>query len=180
MLQNIIDVVSGFDWTTPSWDLFIILFFVVSSFIYGLSLGRDRILIILVGIYMALAVVNYAPFINDFEGIGVRFQDSYIKITSFVGIFMLLFFFLSRSALANTLGGSDYTGAWWQVLAFSVLHVGLLLSVTLSFLPPHMTNALSPMIQKGFIGDNARFVWIVAPIFVMAISRGRKRDSDYY
>jgi len=37
-------------------DLFIILFFVIAAFLYGFSLGRDRIVAILVSIYMGLAV----------------------------------------------------------------------------------------------------------------------------
>ena len=43
-----------FDWlpplnfASPTWDLFIILFFVVVSLLYGMSLGRDRILAIIV------------------------------------------------------------------------------------------------------------------------------------
>ena len=34
---------SNVNWLEPSWDLFIILFFVIASLMYGLSLGRDRL-----------------------------------------------------------------------------------------------------------------------------------------
>ena len=62
---SIANAVTGVNWAQPSWDLFIILFFIVIVFFYGMMLGRDRIIIILVSIYMALAVVSNAPFIGQ-------------------------------------------------------------------------------------------------------------------
>lgn len=165
------------DWATPTWDLFIVLFFIVGALLYGLSLGRDRIIVILVSIYMGLAVVSNAPYLQDFNAELTINQNFVIKIGVFLGVFVLLFFLLSRSALLKTLG-SNASGSWWQVIAFSFLQCGLMISVTLSFLPAGTTDNLSPFVQQAFLSDPARFSWLVLPIVLMAFVKGKKKEED--
>src|SRR3990170_2171593 len=108
------DLIASIDLSRPSWDLFIILFFVAAAFIYGLSLGRDRIVVILVSIYMALAVVNYAPYLSSISGqVGI---DSIfvVRISAFLLTFLGLFFMLSRSALMRTIAKPEDSGSWLQ------------------------------------------------------------------
>lgn len=171
---------ANFNWAEPTWDLFIILFFVVAALLYGMSLGRDRIIVILVSIYMALAVVNTAPYINDVTGeVGVD-QFFVVKITAFVGVFVVLFFLLSRSALLATVANSDSKGSWWQVIIFSILHVGLLISITLSFLPESSAEHLAPLTRTLFVHETARFLWIIAPIALMILLKGGASEKKKY
>ena len=160
--------VAGINWAEPTWDLFIVLFFIVAALIYGFSLGRDRIITILISIYIALAVVSYAPFINSFGTAFDPNQAFAAKVGSFLVVFIILFFFTTRSALIRTLG-SNRVGAWWQVLAFSILQVGLLISVTLSFLPADAVNTLSPVTKNIFISDVGRLCWVLLPVILMVI-----------
>ena len=173
---NSADFVQHIDWTRPTWDLFIILFFIIAAFLYGLSLGRDRIIVILVSIYMSLAIVEHVPFINS-----QSFQDSINKmvsqffvfqISAFIIIFVLLFFLLSRSALLKTIAAADSPGPWYQVLIFSILHVGLIVSIILSFLPPDAADILAPLTKKVFTTDFAKFVWILGPVLAMIFFKG--------
>ena len=159
-------LIGQFNLATPSWDLFIILFFVLAAFIYGLSLGRDRIIIILVSIYVGLAIVNSAPYVKDLAG-QVKLDIFAFKATAFLGLFILLFFMFSRSALLRTLGSGNVSGSWLQVIIFSFLHVGLLTSITLSFLPAESLDFLMPITRTVFVSEPARFIWMVAPIVVM-------------
>ena len=59
--QNQGGFIKNVDLKNPSWDLFIALFFVIGALLYGFSLGRDRIIVIMVSIFMALAVVDAMP-----------------------------------------------------------------------------------------------------------------------
>jgi len=158
---------SNISLSNPSWDLFIILFFLASAFVYGMSLGRDRIVVILVSIYMALAVVNYAPFLGTVQGSFGIDKIFVVRISLFVLTFLGLFFLLSRSALIRTIAKGDEQGNWLQVVIFSMLHIGLLISIVLSFLPIELSGSLAPLSQKFFVSDLARFFWIVAPIAAM-------------
>ncbi len=175
--MNFSAFIQSLNFSNPTWDLFILLFFVVVAILYGLSLGRDRILVILVSIYMALAVVANAPFLQKFTT-SITINEAFaFKVSAFVAIFLLTFFLISRSGLMKTLGASGSRGSWWQVILFSFLHVGLLISVTLSFLPGEVADRLAPITKTIFLGEAGRFVWIVAPILVMAIVREEKRGS---
>ena len=172
-MQGILDQIWAIDWTQPTWDLFIILFFIVAAFLYGLSLGRDRIIMILVSIYMALAVVSSIPYFNSFEHIITINQAFAFKITTFLGLFVILFFLLSRSALLRVFGEGS-RGSWWQVLIFSFLHVGLLISIVLSLVPGQITDNLAPLTKQVFITEQARFVWIILPIIGMAFIKRKE------
>ncbi|MBI5037188.1 MAG: hypothetical protein HZC01_00555 [Candidatus Kerfeldbacteria bacterium] len=171
------------DWTRPTWDLFIILFFIVAAFLYGLSLGRDRIIVILISLYVSLALVDHAPFLNspalqdwlnNFLG-----QFFVVQISAFLFIFIFLFVVITRSALMRSIGSADTAGPWWQVLLFSVMHVGLLVSIILSYLPAETTNTvLAPLTKQVFSTDPAQSFWIIAPIVALFVLKGtgaRKR-----
>ena len=165
----IVSYFQSLNWANPSWDIFIYLFFLVGALLYGLSLGRDRIIVILVSIYMALAVVSNTPILNAIN-FSLKINDNYaLKITYFVGLFVVLFFLLSRSALLRTIGGGG-SGAWWQTILYSLLQVGLLISITLSFLPANMTQGLTEVTRQVFMSDIGRSAWMVLPITVMAFA----------
>jgi hypothetical protein len=165
---DLMNYLSKIDWSSPTWDLFIVLFFIVTVFLYGMSLGRDRIIVILVSIYMALAVVSNAPILGNLDASVNIGQYFAFKVTTFLGLFVLLFFLLSRSALLKTFGNLA-SGTWWQVMLFSIFHVGLLVSITLSFLPTDAVNHLAPITRQVFASETAKFLWIVAPIVSMAM-----------
>ncbi len=169
-LQNV-------DWTRPTWDLFIILFFVVAAFLYGLSLGRDRIIVILVSIYMSLAIVEHAPIVNNeaFQNMinNIAGQFFVFQISAFVVLFIVLFFVITRSALVKTIASSDSPGPWWQVLLYSILHVGLIVSVILSYIPKEsIEGVLAPLTQKVFTTNLAQNIWIIGPLIAMFIFKG--------
>lgn len=155
----------------PSWDLFLVGFFVVGALLYGLSLGKDRIIAIMVSIYMALAVVAALP---DFV-LNIKINNSYtLQVTAFLSVFIILFFLLSRQAVLNSLSPNS-SGKWWQTLIFSILHVGLLISVTLSFMPPQILEKFSSLTQYIFTNEWTKFGWIIAPILAM-IFIGRSKE----
>lgn len=166
--------ITNINWASPSWDLFIILLFFVGAFLYGLSLGRDRILVILTSIYMALAIVNTAPYLTTTElGININ-GGSFFKVTVFLGIFLILFFLVSRSAVSSFAG--DSRGRWWHSIVFSFFHIGLMLSIVLKYLPNDILNNISEPMRYYLISDPARFFWLVAPIVVMALTGGKDDD----
>ncbi|MDD5726743.1 MAG: hypothetical protein PHC53_05080 [Patescibacteria group bacterium] len=176
-MDQIASFLAGINWAAPSWDLFIFLFFIVGSLLYGFSLGRDRIIVILVSVYMALAVVGNAPIINQLN-VAFNINDNIVlRISFFLSIFVVLFFLLSRSALLKTIGESSASGAWWQVILFSILQVGLLISITMSFLPSEMLQSFSQFTRDFFISDIGKSCWLILPIVVMALGPKAKKPT---
>jgi hypothetical protein len=92
----------------------------------------------------------------------------------FLGVFIVLFFLLSRSGLLRTIGRSGAPGSWWQTIVFSILQVGLLISVTLNFLPKEMTQGLTDVTKTIFMSDRGRTAWLILPIIIMAIAPKQK------
>ncbi|MEO5927427.1 MAG: hypothetical protein ABIO72_01870 [Patescibacteria group bacterium] len=166
----VISYLTSLNWQNPTWDVFILLFFVVGALLYGLSLGRDRVIVILVGIYMALAVVTNAPALTNLN-LALNLNENYVlRISLFLGVFVVVFFLLSRSALLKTIGRSNAPGSWWQTIIFSILQVGLLISVTLNFLPKEMTQGLTEVTRNIFMSDQGRSAWLILPIVFMILA----------
>ncbi|MEK7539841.1 MAG: hypothetical protein AAB558_01190 [Patescibacteria group bacterium] len=159
----------------PTWDTFLFVFFLVAALLYGVSLGRDRIIVILISIYMALAVVQAIP---DFVLSITINQNFAFQMTAFIALFVVLFFLFSRSALINTLGEGRHRGGIMEVVVFSFLHVGLLISIAMGFLPADFVSKFSPLTITIFTNEWAKLIWIVAPIAAMIVLGRRDEDDD--
>lgn len=156
------------------WDISILLFFLISTFLYGLSLGRDRIIVILVSIYMSLAVVEALP---QFV-LNINFNGNFaFQLTTFIAVFVVLFFFVSRMAILRTIGAELSDGKWYQTIVFAFMHVGVLISITMSFLPPEIMQRFTPLTQQIFTGEWQHFAWIAAPLVAMVIFGGQKSEK---
>lgn len=165
------EFLSQINWAVPTWDLFIALLFLIGALIYGVSMGRDRVIVILISVYMALAVVGNAPVLRDVNAFQISLNGNFaLRIGFFLGAFLVLFFLISRSALIRTLGVNASPGSWWQTIVFSFLQVGLFISIALSFLPSEISNQLTPMTQLLFLSYWARSAWLILPIAFMAIA----------
>lgn len=164
--------------SNPSWDLFIIVFFAVAVFIYGMSLGRDRNLLILLTIYISMALASSLPRLR-LPKLGAvdlgRVLD--FKVAVFLFFFMVLFVMLSRSAVLKGLAHVG-SGSLTQVLLYSILHVGLLLSITMSLLPDNAQITFAPLTRDIFTSELGRFTWLVLPILAMTALRPEKKRSS--
>ncbi len=130
----------------------------------------------MVAVYMALAVVGNAPIINQIN-LAFNINESVVlKISFFLGVFVVLFFLLSRSALLKTIGENNAAGRWWQVILFSILQIGLLISITMSFLPNDILFSFSQFTRDFFVSDIGKSAWLIAPIVVMALGPKGKTD----
>jgi len=163
----------GLDWSKPTWDLVILLFFGLSVLIYSFTLGRDRIVAILISTYLSLAVATNLPYAGKLNELISRTGVFAFQTAAFLVAFVLLFVFLSRSSLIQ--GLTNLGGSFWQVILFSLLQVGLLTSVILSFLPAAALGQLSGFTHVVFLSELGRFCWIVLPIIALVFIRGRSR-----
>lgn len=180
--MNFLSFFPQLDFSKPSWDLFIVLIFLVGGLVYGLTLGRDRVIVMIVSIYTALALITSLPYLKDIgeEG-GMTFgMDNYfvLKLLAFVILFSVLFFLFSKSALFRTVAASEAAGSIFHVLIFSFLHIGMLISIILSFLSPEAANMqLTPFVRTFFTTDMARFAWLSSPIGLMVLFSFKREEG---
>ncbi len=163
-------LIRTFNWHTPSWDLFILLFWIVASILFAFSAGRGRMLTILISTYMAQLLVIQAPFFTDTVSQRLDIGMAILaQLAAFVILFLIFFIFLNRYAFRSSIEGKQLLSLPF-VLLFTVLQVGLLINIVISYLPDYIQNDFSPLIQLLFLHPNAGFVWLVLPVIFLIVS----------
>ncbi|MBU1291867.1 hypothetical protein KKH07_00010 [Patescibacteria group bacterium] len=173
---------SGFHIGTVSgWDIFIALILLIIVLVYGLFLGRNRMIIILLSSYFSFLIVQNIPWwkLSSIGWLGVEQNpSSSLRIILFLGIILLFYFLIPRSALTSVLRVRKRgLASWWQLFFLSIVQIGFLAMIILSFLPLEVLSSLAPTIRKLFIGPEAQFVWITLPILTIILMR-KKKDLD--
>ncbi len=164
------------------WDIFIILIFLIAILIYGLFLGRNRMIVLLISTYFSLVITQVIPWQKivsvGWLGIGEE-PSSSLKIIIFLGLILLFYFLIPRSILSSTLRLRKRGDASWIILfLLSILQIGLLAMIIFSFLPKQASADLGSLIQRMFIGDSAEFIWTLLPILgIVLIKRKKKIDK---
>lgn len=151
----------------PTWDTFLVLFFIIGTLIYSFFASRERLAVVLLSTYSAIAILTATPILRDYlaalpvvEGIPYR-----------VGIFLLLFFVLFTLLSGHMALRSDTPQSWINGLLLSFLQVGLLISVTLSLIPSEVFS--TQFVRSFFTDDLPRSIWMLAPVAAMVLMRRR-------
>jgi hypothetical protein len=151
---------------TITWDLFILLFFAVCT-IYGFLIGRNRIMGILVGLYLAFAVATVAgdwvhSLLSNF-----RFVSNSLATSAFGSKVLLMVVITGLLTLKSEIAGLDSGGSLSKVQTgiLGFLTAGFALSAALSF----MSNAEMMGLDSNFalLVVNYHVVWVVAPVLLM-------------
>lgn len=157
------------------WDLAIILGIIAVFLLYAFTLGRDKLMLLLISVYVSLAVVSSIPYLDVFSA---RFavQGTFaVRISTFLAVFLILFFLISHITLVRSLAPPKYQRPHWHVLVFGLLTAGLFVSSALVFLPQELLIWISPRTYQLFLADAARTVWVILPLIAMTIFRNNER-----
>jgi len=157
-----------------------VLIFLAVALVYGLSMGRNRLVVLMLGVYFSFLLTRAIPW-RQLTFLGLKdAPDSTVQIFIFIALVLGFYFAIPRSALryAMKLGGKG-KGSWWRVLILSVLQIGLILAMVIVFLPAKVSVGLSPLAQTIFVGPLAYFFWIAAPILAIMFLGGRQQQYSY-
>ena len=152
--------------SNPSWDTFLVLFYLTTAIIYSFFVSRERLAVVLLSVYSALAIVLATPILSTLLA-GYQENLFQIRVAAFIIIFLLLYVVLSQNMTLH----SDIGHQWWQAVVLSFLQVGLLISSILMFIPK--TVFTSQLSEYFFTSDIARSVWMLLPIAAMLIMRNK-------
>ena len=167
-ITNAPQLVNNFNWTTPSWDLFILLAWAGAAVLYMFAAGRGRIINILLSVYVAKLIVLQMPFLTDAAKQLNLSIVSLQQLAAFVAIFLVLFLFLGRFALKSA-ADSKHLSSMVFGLVFAFLQIGLLINIVLGYLPLGAQESFSPLIKTIFINNPASFVWLILPIVYLIL-----------
>ncbi len=161
-------LVHNFNWHSPSWDLFIFLFWAIASVFYAFAAGRGRIIALLMSLYITKLLVLQAPWLTS----AIHQQlpsglSGLQQLVSFLIIFIILFVLLSRYAFRTSADGRHF-GSIIFTLAFAILQIGLLINTILGYWSPS-PGTFSPLISLIFISTTANFIWLILPLLYLII-----------
>ncbi len=172
-MQYIGNLISSINWTVPTWDLFIIIFFTAVGILFAFTLGRARVLFVLLSQYIGLAITSTLPFITDETSSKFHLGSvSALKVVVFIFCVVILFVLFSRMGALSSFSGKINP---LVVLLFSFLLVGLLISIILSFLPAETISSFAPITKKLFTTNVSKLAWMLVPILAMVLIK--KKES---
>lgn len=160
-----------------SSDWILLLIFLAVAFVYGLSMGRSRLVVVTLGIYFSFILTRAIPW-KQLTFLGIKeAPTSTVQIFIFLALILGFYFLIPHSALRSALKlqGRRRSG-WWPVLILSILQIGLILEVVIGFLPAKVVAGLSPLAQLIFSGPIAQFCWLLLPISAIMFLRSRQYD----
>ncbi len=161
-------LVHSFDWHSPSWDLFIFLFWAVASVFYAFAAGRGRIISMLMSLYIAKLLVLQAPWLaNAVDQKLPSALSSLQELITFLLFFVVLFILLSRYAFRTATDGRHFMSIPFN-LVFAILQVGLLINTILSYLAVS-GKTFSGLVTLIFLSSYAGFIWLIAPLLFLII-----------
>lgn len=168
--------------TTPSWDLFITLFFII-AIAYGFMLQREKIVATMVSVYVALVISQifggtvYQFLQGDktiFGSLFVRSSASPFTVQTLVFLAVIVLLTM-RSGLAAARAKGILSPI--ELFGYSFLTAGLIVSSILSFMPAETRTAIvqqSHLIKR--IVD-LQIWWLILPVIGLVVT-GSKRSSS--
>lgn len=161
---------------TLSWDLFIILSFVVMG-VYGFLLGRGRVFNILINSYVGYVVAfELGDFAYSYLSRAAQLSHS-VNITLFgakVFVFALVVFVLTLNAELMGVRDDAYVSKVWTVL-YGLLAAGLVLSSIFAFMGGAEQILLFSSSTLATKVTNLRLFWLTAPILAVIVANVMSR-----
>lgn len=172
------------DLSTPSWDLFIVLFLIIAVG-YGFLLQRERIVVTLVSAYIGLVVMNlfwpevFGFFHGDNPLLGRYFIRANIsEAQTQIGLFLITMILVSSKGGIDAERGRGWLSTF-ELAVLSVLAGALILATILNALPD---ANVAPLVEQSKL---VRYLvtyhdlWIAAPaaaLVFLGFRSGRRSD----
>jgi len=152
-------------------ELFVMLS-LVFIFLYGMSIGKTRALLSLLSIYVALALISLFPFFSLIEANAPENLEPYfLKAGLFFIFYVGSFAVLSYSSMRRLTMGELSIG---KVLMISILQVGLIGAVIISFLPEDVGGQLFTPVIRFFGTTEALFFWCLGSLAILPMMRQKR------
>jgi hypothetical protein len=144
--------------TSLSQDITLLLIVIFVSFVFGMFIGRFKLISILINIYVSLSIISAVPekYLTDYT----------YKLLGFL-ILVTLLSLVGKKLFEIHISGAG-TGFLWRVFAMSFLEVVMLISIILTMLPKKIAlDYVSASSYAYLASENARLIWLIAPLAFM-------------
>lgn len=164
----------------PSWDLFLFLF-IIMGVVYGFILQKDRVVVTMLAIYVALVATTIlvSPVQQFFAGEKAFFNQVFIRSNA-NSFSIQTIIFLGVIALVSAksgLSGRDSGAGTFELLAFSFLNATLILSSIIFFMLPEQRNGIIEGSRIARLLVSYHTWWLILPLVLLIIT-GWRKSSD--
>ena len=136
--------------------------------LYGFVAGRDRIVHVILSLYVALAIVTNAPLLSYVYRLFQSVPSITTRLLCFLGMFLVVFFLLWRSHILR--GMARERGRLWEAGLFSLLQMGLVMTIVLLLVPRETVEPLPGLLKNLFVSDLGRSFWLIGPLFALVFT----------
>ena len=143
--------------SNPTWDILLLLFFFFAVFVYGLVVGRNRMIVLLMASYPAALINGYLPYPQQFLERLNTFQILFLK--SFV------FWILNKAGFSR----KEISKKTSQVIFLSFLNVGFWANMIFGYALKISEEAvkLAPLTRLLFGSIPSHFIWLLLPVLAL-------------
>mgnify|MGYP001036833149 CR=1 FL=1 len=139
-------------------DVSLLIVIALASFVFGMFIGRYKLITILINIYVSFAVTMAVP---------AKYFSDYLYELIFFLAGVIILTLISKRLFEIYISGSG-SGFLWRVFAMSFLEVIFLISIVLHIIPKKVAlGYISPTAYQYLASENATFLWMVAPMAFM-------------
>jgi len=151
--------------SNPTWDILLLLFFFAAVFIYGVIVGRNRIIVLLLASYPAALINQFIPYPENFLANLNTAQFLFLKSFSFFILALIIFWIFKKSGFSR----KELTKKIGQVVFLSFLNVGLWANIIFGYASTLSSEAvkLAPLTKLLFGSNLAHLAWLGLPVVVL-------------
>lgn len=166
----------------PTWDLFLILFFIIGV-AYGFILQRDKTVITLISVYVALVITQVltGPIQEFFAGDRTILGQFFIKanVSTFTVQSVLFAGVIALVSAKSGISGRDSGGLMSpiEVFGFSVLNTALIASSIFYFMPEAMRAGFDETSRIAHFLIQYHIWWMILPVVLLIIT-GFRRGNE--
>ncbi len=143
-------------------DLIFLTVIILVSFVFGILVGRFRLISVLINSYISLAILKAVP-----QG----FLTTYMNSLIFFFAFFIALIIASKKLFEIRIYGSG-SGFLWRVFSISFLEIMLLVSIVLTTVPKKVALAyVSKNVYQLVASPNAYFLWLIMPLVGLLLIR---------
>jgi hypothetical protein len=144
-------------------DITLLIVIILASFLFGIFIGRSRLVAVLLNAYVAFAIVSVIP---------ASYLTSYTYKLLVLLILIVALTLWGKRLFEVSISGIG-SGFMWKIFALSFLEVVMILSMVISIIPKKEALIYVSLSSYGYlIADPMKLIWMAAPlVFLMIIQK---------
>jgi len=151
--------------SNPTWDILLLLFFFFAVFVYGLVVGRNRMIVLLMASYPAALINEYLPYPQQFLQRLNTLQILFLKSFVFFVLVLFVFWILNKAGFSR----KEISKKTSQVIFLSFLNVGFWANIIFAYVLKISEEVvkLAPLTKLLFGSIPSHFIWLLLPILAL-------------